>query len=177
MSKSLSKNSDKLFSVLLPGIFIFVGVCFTIISICIKMNSDRKENVCTEKTTAEVVDIIRKVSHDVDEGDSVTFAPVFTYKTSKGEVTVESNVSSNPCDYYKGQKVELYINPEKPTEYYIPGDKTINLITAIFAGIGIILTIVGAVIAVFIRKCNKAKSVQQNGDFISEQIAEENNQF
>ena len=132
-------------------IFFVVGVVFVAFTVFMAVDTSRLKRVCTEDTTARVVDIYTKESYDDDGYVKQTYYPVFEY-TAAGEVLEETyRVGTNPCAYYVGQVVPLKYNPDNLYEFVVVGEKTSTLIMVIFGGIGTLFTIIGIVFLITLR--------------------------
>lgn len=136
-----NKRSSISSLILLPAIFLVVGVAFLTIGIGLRISDQNKRERCTAKTQAEVVDIVSST-----DSDGTTYAPVFSYTVSGQEYVKQRNSYSNPCNYYKGQKVALYYNPNRPDEFYADGDNVYKILFYVFGGIGAVFTIVSIAI-------------------------------
>lgn len=127
--------------------FTVFGLIFFIIGICVLIQPKLKAKRCTESVTAEVIENIKVRSHynnDNNHGThSVTYRPVFEFEHNGQHYNIKSNTSSNPPVFEVGEKVELKINPNDPTDFYAPSDSTFTLVGLIFVGIGLIFTIIG----------------------------------
>ncbi len=75
--------------------------------------------VCKMPTTATVIDIQERWSHDDDDSSShLVYYPVFQYWANGEMITIEHNVSPSP--YQVGDQVEMLYNADNPQQYYIP---------------------------------------------------------
>lgn len=143
------KVAEKSFNTLkfLKIFFTVFGLIFFIIGICVLIQPKLKAKRCTESVTAEVIENIKVRSHynnDNNHGThSVTYRPVFEFEHNGQHYNIKSNTSSNPPVFEVGEKVELKINPNDPTDFYAPSDHTFTLVGLIFFGIGLIFTIIG----------------------------------
>ena len=112
--------------ILIPGIFILAGAWGII-----KMILNRKK--CTEYVEAEVIGI--NVSRDSD--GSVSRYHVFGYSFGGNDYRSESSLSSSFCRFHAGDRVELYVDPDNPEDFYCPKETIHKVILyLIFCGVG-----------------------------------------
>lgn len=87
----------------------------------------------------------------------ISYAPVYSYEYNGKPYSIKSNNSSKPPRYDVGEKVEIMINPDNPSQIYEPG--VVNMIFPIIltagGAVGIIV-IITAIIIIF-KKIKKAK--------------------
>ena len=107
----------KIFEIILPGIFVLVGVLGIVKVIIAKKK-------CTEYVEAIVVDIDESSSSD----GGTSFNPVFGYRFNGMEYRRRSTFSSVFLRFNVGDQVELYIDPEKPKRFYCPKEKIHRII-------------------------------------------------
>lgn len=89
---------------------------------------------CTETVSAVVVDFCEHT----DEDGNNTYAPVFAYDYDSASHKSDYNVYSNEPEYYINDTVEININPDKPTECYLPSETSAETFLGwLFMGIGI----------------------------------------
>lgn len=163
VQKSVSINvSPKIFKIVFPAIFIFMGVVFLCVTLIVRFSFNSKKERCTEKVTATVIRLERIERTDSDHNRSVTYAPVFCYNANGKDITVQSSTSSNPCDYYEGQEVELFYNPNKLNEYYIENDGVSRILILVFGIIGGFFLIVGIILAFVLKKYFSKESAENN---------------
>lgn len=86
------------------------------------------------------------------------YKPVFSFTYNEKDYLVESKTSSDPPAFQSGEIVELKINPDDPTDFYAPSDKTTSFIGIIFTAMGALFLIIGIVLRVVFRKNEKSES-------------------
>lgn len=145
------KTAKLLLTIILLGIsavFIAVG------AIIFKVNKS-KQDKCTEKVTATVVDLLEQTntsSHKGRRRTSISYRPVFEYIYNDVTYVTESNISSNPPEYEIGETVDLMIDPDKPRRIYDPGSNLLRLMGFIFGGVGILMMIIYIIIMIIMGK-------------------------
>jgi len=130
---------------LVSGILLLFAVVFGTIGICIGKNNRKKENVCTVETIATVIDIKRITSAGENSVGSL-YHPVFEYYAGAVSLTDTCVWGTNPSKYKVGEKVVLYYNSEKPTEYLMKNDKTSKILSVVFTCVGAFFLLVSIVI-------------------------------
>ncbi len=153
MKKAVYKTQNpKIIGIL----FTLFAIIFIIVGIVVLMLPKIKANKCTESVRAKVVENLPEVSHHRSGSghhrESVLYKPVFNFTYNGREYSVESKTSSNPPAFQPGEIVELKINPDDPTDFYAPSDKTINFLGIIFAGMGVVFLIPGILLNVLFKK-------------------------
>lgn len=140
-----------LFSMSMFGIFFYV-----------LYNIDKKKGTCTCKTTATVREIQedKKNWYDVDfvlrryqySGDRHSSYPVYEYYVNGINIRRRGNVGIKEDDFYPGQTVELYYNPENPDEIYVPQEAEFVIAKRylIFALLFMLIIIIPAIVFVFL---------------------------
>lgn len=134
--------------------FIIFGLVFVIAGGFAFAQPKIKAQHCTESVPAEVTENIthkssthstggRRSKHRSSNTTSISYQPVFEFEYNGQSYTVKSDHSSNPPAFDVGEKVELKINPDDPTDFYAPADNTYNLLGIIFAGLGLIFAVIG----------------------------------
>lgn len=134
--------SEVIFSFFFPGVFLFLGVVFLLLGIGMKISWNRKERVCTQPCNATIVDVQREVSRSADDSYMESWYPVYEYYANGTTIQRRSSVGRRKNDFIIGSRVTLYLNPEKPREYFCPEEKT-GLILRIFIGVGCLLLAAG----------------------------------
>lgn len=139
--------------------FILFSVIFLIIGTCVSIAPKVKSKRCTGLVKADVIENIqsesRRKSGNGRRRDSTLYAPVFQFDYNGKKYTVKSSTSSDPPAYEVGDVVKLKINPDDPTDFYAPSDKTLNMIGIIFLIIGAFQLSFGAASVILSRKKNK----------------------
>ncbi len=142
--------------------FILFSILFIIVGIVVLMIPKFKAQKCTESVRAEVVEnLLVEGSHRSKNGHhraSVTYKPVFSFTYNGKDYRIESKSSSDPPAFQQGEIVELKINPDDPTDFYAPSDKTTRFIGVIFTAMGALFLIIGIVLRVVPGKNEKSES-------------------
>ena len=137
-----------LFSTVIALIIIAVGVF-------INSGISRQKRACTQQVTAEVADIIVNESTDSNGNRKIYYYPVFRYIFNENEYITKSSNGVSPCPYTKGEKVQLYIDPESPGVYFDPNNDISGSVANSFIWTGRIFIAIdlsiAALAAVFIK--------------------------
>lgn len=141
----------------IPVFFIIFAIIFISVGIVTLFYPKIKETKCSETVTAEVIDNSAESmrSGTRHRHTSTVFRPSFSFTYEGVEYIVESKTASNPPAFHTGEIVELRINPDDPTDFYAPSDKTTKLIGIIFAGIGVPFLIIGIALNSIFRRNEK----------------------
>ncbi|WP_028517032.1 DUF3592 domain-containing protein [Ruminococcus flavefaciens] len=99
-----------------------------------------KKKRCTEYVEAIVVDFEIERSTDSDGNTSYSYYPVFEYRFEGKDYMKNGGVSSPFLTWHKGDRVGLYIDPDKPESFYCPKE-TIHKIIGF-----LIFAVAGAVV-------------------------------
>ncbi len=103
---------------------------------------------CTVEVQSVVSEMKEHVSHDKGHS-SYTYSPVFFYEYNGQKYKRQSSVASDPPEYSEGQQVTLKINPDDPTEIYVPDENTGWVLGFVFAGAGAAIFIGGAAVLIY----------------------------
>ncbi len=107
------------FPIWITGIMMLIGGTSSLISYY------HAKGHCTELVIGEIESIDTWVHHNSreDGGDSVGFAPVYSYEyNGKPYIKKESAYSSEP-EFSEGDEVEIYVDPDDPTTIFVPSYK------------------------------------------------------
>ena len=134
----------RIIPILLSTAFTLIGLALMFVPNWLEKRANKK---CSEKVTAEVVDIKTVEASD----GSTVYAPVYSY-TYKEEVYAKAlNRYSRSNIPVVGSKEEINVNPNNPEEIYVPASKASIMLILIFgfaffiAGIGMLITILGTI--------------------------------
>lgn len=151
-------KATKLVLTLVGSIFALIGAIFLCVGIIVQSNVKKLEQRCTARTEGVVVEMIAKEKYDEDtRSTSYMWYPVFEYTVEGETLTQYSHYGTNPPMFYEGEIIEMYYNPDKINEYFVPGQNVqmvfsiFIIIGGVFFGIGLIILI----IRVFVLKSNK----------------------
>lgn len=135
---------------LFAGIFLLIGIIFFVVSaVFLEVNKSHAENYLpTEAVISEI-----RISSDSSDAYA-------TYMVDGKKIKSKLDVYSS--DMYEGQQIEIYYNPENPSDVtYLEG---MRIFTTIFTIVGSVLTSVGLVPLiigiVIVVKCNKKAKAQ-----------------
>lgn len=129
--------------------FGFVGFVFMGVAVALTVTDRRKRKFCTQPVSAKVVAVERSDSLSMDGLRTVSWYPVYEYEIGGHLIQKRSFMGSARQDFYVGQAVHLYVNPENVNEFYCQEER-IGLLKGIFLGVGIVLLIVSIGIGAFI---------------------------
>ena len=124
---------------------IIVGIIFVGVGVFMFIKDRNLVKNCTEETSATVVDFEEEFQTD-DDGSTYMYYPVIEYNV--GEQTIKSKMdkgSSTPA-YKLNEKITILYNPNKVNEFIVKGDKSLNIFSFVFIGLGALLTVYGNVI-------------------------------
>lgn len=125
--------------ILLMG-FLFCGIGNVIVGV-----RRRKRRFCTTLVNARVIDLV--FDPTTSEGNASYYCPVFEYYAGGELIRRKSAYGNTKQNFEIGESVELYINPDKPTDIYCEKETNqVKKISVIFNITGIILIVVGAII-------------------------------
>ncbi len=124
-------------------IFIFVGLGMLVGSI-FSAFTQYTFSQTAKSTTGTVTYMLRKISHRSGKSDSLSYKPVVSFVDEKGNTfEFESDVSSNPPEFVKGQTVSIVYDPANPQSAYIDDFASrwmvsliLGFMSLIFGGIG-----------------------------------------
>ena len=126
---------------------ILFGVAFLIFGLIFSIVGFKKKKVCTEITTATIVDsqttIDRQRRHDND-GEyeihtTVNFIPIYEYYVDGNKYIAKG--SSKHTAIVTGQTVQIHYNPNNPAEFY-EGTFLLPIV------VGIVMVVAGVIITV-----------------------------
>lgn len=130
-SGELSEKTAILLALLFCLIFAGVGILLLVMN-------HKKKTICTYQLTATVIE---NRPHRSSKG-RVTYAPVYQYYYNGQEYTKISTTSSRPPVFHVNDTVEFWIDPKNPETYFVPKDKTSQILGIIFTAVGIITFII-----------------------------------
>ena len=103
-------------------------------------------NEKTIQKSERIIGTVVALESNSDNGDSQ--APVIAYEWKGEERKYHSTVYSDPPEYYVGEEVELYIDPEDPEEVIVDTFLERWLVVSIMGGAGLFLLIFSIVFRV-----------------------------
>ena len=112
---------------------------FTVGIIIVLAAFRRKQKRCSVETEGVVAGYDSHISTDIDTGSTEVYAPIFEYWYDGRLCRSTSQYYNGKQNYDIGQKVTLYINPEKPEEFldYARERKMLLLMVAVLAAIAL----------------------------------------
>ena len=123
-------------------IYAFLGV-FTLAGIIMLVAWYRTtiwlKRLCTLRVEAECINVMEQYKY-VDGRRIITFCPVFQFYYNGTIHEVCNNIFTNLTDFQEDQIYEIYINPNKTEQFYVPDQNN---------KVGIGLLIMGLVFTVF----------------------------
>lgn len=120
-----------------------VGIIFTGTALGLEISARKKREICTQPVQAVVADLERSDNISMEGIRTVSWFPVYEYVVREKRIRKRSHLGSAQQDFYIGQEVTIYVNPENVNEFYCPQEKTGKL-RVIFLLIGILLIIMAA---------------------------------
>ena len=130
--------SEKLV-MLIPLVFILVGVILILIGINNKNRGIRKKERCTKHVHGVVKEMIycdMTIGNPAVNGHSCTYYPVYTCILDGISVDLKSKSGLRPNYFMKGQRVNIYINPNDYSDFYVKEDNWTYKMYKIFWGMG-----------------------------------------
>lgn len=117
---------------------IIVAAVFLIAGCYIIADNNRDKRECTELTRGTVVEFTEWVHHD-DDGERVTYAPVFSYSYNGKEYRYKGTDYSTGSGLYEGQELDVYVDPSDPAHIYVPEYRTVKKTGISFVVMGSLL--------------------------------------
>ncbi|MBO7461413.1 MAG: DUF3592 domain-containing protein [Bacteroidales bacterium] len=148
------------------GILLFFCI-FMGVGAFLHHSQNQLEKKCSVKVDGVIVEnYVRRHQHEsvtkrngrideVDGEDRGMASPVVEYSYDGVTYRDTSNVSSYPPRYEQGQRVEVYLYPVDPHEYYIKGDNGRRVIATVFSAIGVVALSVYLIIYFVVRRKEK----------------------
>lgn len=139
---------------LVPLVFLGVGCFFS-------HEMKKVKDVCTISVTAVVEENVmvtntRRSTRSHSHRTSRSYAPVYKFEYNGKKYRVQSSSSSKPAKYDVGEKVEIMINSDDPTQIYEPdntaGEKFAFIITIVGAVGSVIMVIIFISVVLGLRK-------------------------
>ena len=132
-------ESNDLFLLIVPAVFLFVGIVFLIVGLTISRHIEKLVRRCTLEVDA-VVDDMRRASRGASVKSRTDLTPmlypVFRYSYGGTEYKVQSHYASNPPKFSVGQSTTLRIDPDNPTSFIAVSDPVPRILSIVFGVIG-----------------------------------------
>lgn len=91
--------------------------------------------------------------HKSSKKSGGVYYPTVQFTARDGQpYTVASNSGSNPAAYEIGESVQIYYNPEDPTDILLPDFFSLWGVSLILGGIGLVFTLIGGSVLYSARK-------------------------
>lgn len=103
--------------------------------------------VCTEPSTATVVNMREDFVSTDGEGIRYVYYPVVQYTAGDQTITEELGTSSNPPAYNINDTIEILYNPDKLNEFMVAGENS-YIITIIMGALGAVFLVAGIYVLV-----------------------------
>ena len=129
-----------------------LGVIFLCIGTALYARGKRKRASCTQQVIASVTDIQHRAIGasgytDADEVKMMSWFPVYEYSVHGTVLRKRASEGTVRPEVSVGQKVNLYVNPNHPDEFYSPADKS-AFVRKVFIGVGALCVSVALVLGV-----------------------------
>ena len=135
-------ESNDLFLLIVPAVFLFVGIVFLIVGLTISRHTEKLVRRCTLEVDA-VVDDMRRASRGASVKSRTDLTPmlypVFRYSYGGTEYKVQSHYASNPPKFSVGQSTTLRIDPDNPTSFIAVSDPVPRILSTVFGVLGAVL--------------------------------------
>ena len=125
---------------------LIIGVIFLGVGGFLYFKNQNLIKNCTVETEATVVDMKQELSTDSDT-TLYMYYPIIEYTVNGNTVRLTMDSGSNTPQYSINDKITILYNPNKTKEYIIKGDQSSNIFSIVFAGLGLIITGYGIVVA------------------------------
>ena len=112
---------EKVISILFLLVF---GAAFLGAGIFLMREQKHLKEVCITEVQSTVIENKKRTVKKKKHKTSIKYTPVFEYDYNGKTYTFKSDLSTNPPRYSVGEKVQIMINPDNPSEVYVPSDST-----------------------------------------------------
>ena len=138
------------------NILLFMALCMGVVgvsmigaSIVLQNSIRKKKRICTLPVQAVIADLERSDNISMEGIRTVSWFPVYEYQVRDHIIRKRSNMGHPEQNFFTGQTVTIYINPENENEFYCPAEKSgkIQIIFLLLGGLLLILAI--AALAVY----------------------------
>lgn len=107
---------------------------------------------CTFETEGVVAELVKKVSTSNKGRERISYAPVYSYEFDGKIYNYQSKIGSSPPPFSVGQRVKIMVNPDNPSEIYVPESNIEWILAWVFAGLGLLFIALSVVLIVLLRK-------------------------
>ncbi|MCC8107143.1 MAG: DUF3592 domain-containing protein [Clostridiales bacterium] len=126
-----------------------LAVVFLIASVLIARSGKRKTKECTVPVIAEIIEIQkRRMDLDADGPRTYSWFPKYRFFWNGKNMEIFDNTGHREGYQQVGDRRTLYVNPDKPEDFYAEGDKMTRALILVFRMVGIVLLV--ALVAVFV---------------------------
>lgn len=126
--------------------FILLGLIFFFVGFGIKTAYKKRKIRCIRQLSGIVVDIEETRSVSNDGMVRKSWYPIFEYEVDGQKIQKRSLYGGAQQDFYKGQQVNVFVNPLNLNEFYVP-EQNSGMLGKLFMLIGICLLLVGIGVA------------------------------
>jgi len=137
--EEMEKRTLILLFMLVLGI---IGIAFLGVGIGLCIRGRKKRSTCTKLVTATVVDMQRESGGVGDSSASgevrlKSWFPVYEYAVDGAKQRVKALIGTAQPERMVGETVELFVNPDRPNEFYCPTEKRL-WIQNVFIVVGVV---------------------------------------
>lgn len=144
-SETVIKHLENALPYLLLSVFLIVGVSLVLTTY---VGSKRRHERCNYCISAICVDL-KSQYHD----GSRIYCPVYEVYFRDETIQISSNVFSNINRISVGETREIYLNPEKPTDFYEPKEeKAINIFKYVMGGLFTAAAVFALIMIIYVVK-------------------------
>lgn len=133
----------RLMFLLIPG---FLGIVFFTIGFFIKRSENKKKYMCDASAAATVVEIVERRDHDSGGHTYLGYSPKIEYNANGRDHQNVLPIIQSTSKYYVGQQLTVFYNRDNPAQFYVEGDKMLDLVGIIFIIVGIVVAVFGVAI-------------------------------
>ncbi|MCD8015869.1 MAG: DUF3592 domain-containing protein [Lachnospiraceae bacterium] len=126
-----------------------LAVVFLVVSALIARSETRKAMECTLPVIAEIIEIQkRRMNLDADGPRSYSWFPKYRFRWNGKDMEIFDNTGHKEDYQQVGDRKTLYVNPNKPEDFYAEGDKLTRTLVIVFRLVGFASIV--ALVAVFV---------------------------
>ncbi|MCD7744543.1 MAG: DUF3592 domain-containing protein [Lachnospiraceae bacterium] len=138
---------------LIAGFFYLIlgilAVAFLLVSVLVNRSEKRKARDCTVPVTAEIIEIQKRwMDLDADGPRTYSCFPKYRFRWNDKDMEIVDNTGHKEGYQKVGERRTLYVNPDKPEDFYAEGDRLTQILVIVFRLVGIVLLM--ALVAVFV---------------------------
>lgn len=147
------RNNLVLLKILLPTVFIVVGLILFAAALTASHVSANKKKTCTAKTYGIVckIEIRQSVNSGISSNiPSTMWFPIYEYTVNGKTMRTRSAIGYSKKIFQEGQSVALYYAPENPGKIYVP-DAQVPWAFILLYGMGFVFFFFGIAVYVLFR--------------------------